>query len=250
MGIILMSCVFMSFDLNPSGFESEIPKHISRKLKRDAARLAIRMESQGEELSLQSIEIPQKKANTIYNLLAGIYDSGIGEASTVFDCNIRAATDIAIDKFWIIYEKDASWANSLSEGIYEADGDIGDLMDDYELFITEKKVWNESQNIITIESAKLYNMIALVQKFQGEEGIIDVVTNNSDMKPDSDIRVSFREESWNISFIKKWSSMGDTKSHSWTFKLNESGGDIKFVEAKGDEMPDWMRCQMIAVGSM
>lgn len=240
----------MSFDLNESVPSFEIPKHVSRKLKRDAARLAIRMESRGEDLSLQRIEIPQNKANLIYNILASIYISGEEEATTVFDCNIRAATDIAIDKFWIIYEKDASWASALNDGVYEADGDVGDMMGEYELFITEKKAWNESQNIITIESAKLYNILALSQKFQGEDGIVDIVTHNSDMKPDSDIEITFRDELWNVSFIKKWSSLKDTKSHSWLFKIKESVTDAEFEKESGDDMPDWMRCQLISAGGM
>ncbi len=217
---------------------------MARKLKRDAARVAIRLEAQGDDLALQSIEIPQKKARLVYDLLVNIYESGLNEANTVYDCNIRAATDIAIDKFWIIYDRDAAWAASLNDGVYEADGAIGDLMDDYDLFITKKKTWNEDQDIITVESAILYNMNALVQKFEGKSGVVDIVTYNSDMKPDSDIDIEYRNEHWNISFTKKWSSLRDTKSHSWNFNVSESSMKASFDGETGDQMPDWMRCQL------
>lgn len=222
-----------------------IPKNTSRKLKRDAARIAIRMEARGEDLSLQKVEIPSKKASAIYGLLTNIFEYGNAESTRVFDCNIRAATDIAIDKLWIIYDKDASWAKSLNNGVYEADGKVGELLEDYDLFITKKKNWNERQNIITIEAARLYNMMALAEKFKGLEGIVDVVTRNAEIKPDSDIEVSFTEGYWNISFVKKWSSLRNVKSHTWMFRIKESTQKVEFVEEFGDDIPDWMSCQLL-----
>jgi hypothetical protein len=242
LGLFILA--FMSMSLTTDNYL--IPKHVSRKLKRDAARIAIRMEARGEDLSLQKVEISSEKANTIYGLLTNIFEIGNTESVRVFDCNIRAATNIAIDKFWIIYDKEASWATSLKNGVYEADGKVGELLEDYDLFITGKKNWNEKENIITIESAKLYNMMALAEKFKGKIGIVDVVTRNSEMKPDSDIEVSFTEGYWNVSFIKKWSSLRNAKSHSWLFRIKESTQKVEFVEEFGDDVPDWMSCQLLA----
>lgn len=240
--LFVLASMLMSLDT----IDDLIPKNVSRKLKRDAARIAIRMEARGEDLSLQNVEIPSTKATAIYGLLVNIFEMGNTESVRVFDCNIRAATNIAIDKFWIIYDKDASWATSLNNGVYEADGKVGELLEDYDLFITEKKNWNERQNIITIESAELYNMMALAEKFKGKEGIVDVVTQNSEMKPDSDIEVSFTEGYWNVSFVKKWSSLRNTKSHTWLFRIKESTKKVEFVEEFGDDVPDWMSCQLLA----
>lgn len=221
-----------------------IPKHIARKLKRDAARLAIRMEADSPTSPYSEIEIPQDKAKTIFNLLEGIYDSGYSEATMVFDCNIRAATDIAIDRFWIIYEKDIDWAASFNYGEYEAEGAMGDLLDEYELLVTEKKSWNESQDIITIESTQLYNMLALVKEFEGLDGVLDIVTHNSDMKPDSDIELTYNDKIWTVSFIKKWSSLKDTKTHTWSFEVHGSTLKTEFKGETGDIIPEWMRCEL------
>ncbi|MGK0388987.1 MAG: hypothetical protein ACI94Y_001721 [Maribacter sp.] len=242
LGLFVLASMLMSLDT----VDYFIPKHVSRKLKRDAARIAIRMEARGEDLSLQKVEISSTKANAIYGLLTNIYEMGNIKSVRVFDCNIRAATNIAIDKFWIIYDKDASWAKSLNNGVYEADGKVGELFEDYDLFITEKKNWNERENIITIESAKLYNMMALAEKFKEKAGIVDVITQNSEMKPDSDIEVSFTEGYWNVSFVKKWSSLKNAKSHTWLFRIKKSTQKVEFVEEFGNDVPDWMSCQLLA----
>ncbi len=224
--------------------QKDIPKHIERKLKRDATRLAIRLEAQGEDLSLQKIEISQKKTKEIYNLLVSIYQSDLPEAATVFNCNIRAATSIAIDKFWVVYDKNADWANALLDDVYEVEGKVSDLIDEYDLFITDKKTWDDSHDMLTIESTTLYNIEALAQKFQGIDGIHKIITNNLDMAPDSDIDLSFKNGNWHISFIRKWSSLQDKKSHSWNFLIDQEG-KVNLVDEKGDELPMWMQCELL-----
>lgn len=213
-------------------------------MKKDAARLAVRMEGEGKELSEQNIEISEEKAKLAYNILKGVYESGYTEASKVFDCNIRAASDIAIDKFWIVYDKKASWSPVFQDELYHASGNIGDLLDEYELIITEKKAWTEMEEIITVESRQLYNMKVLIEEFKGAEGILDIFTRNSEIKPDSDIQISFSDEKWNIAFIKKWSSLKDSKSHRWMFEVNESDFKAKFKGESGDIIPDWMSCEL------
>lgn len=237
--LLLMSWVMMSFG------QQSVPNHIRRKLKRDAARLAIRMDAQGSDLSLQRIAIPTREANFIYDLLIDVYNSDLDESNKVFDCNIRAATDVSIDKFWIIYDKNVAWASDIEDGIFDASGEMGDLLDEYDLFITNKNIWKEGQNILTIEAAKLYNIEALVQKFQHIEGLLDIVTHNTDSKPDSDIKISKIANEWRVSFEKKWTSIQGQRSHVWTFKINDQSKKVKFVTETGDDIPEWMQCQIL-----
>ncbi len=234
--------------LEPVGTERVIPKNMERKLRKDAARIAIRMESQGDELVMQSVEIPKKKSSLIYDILATIYLSDISEARRVFDCNVRASSDIAIDKFWIVYRKDADWAELLGEGVSEAEGEVGDLMEDYELFITKKRNWDSEHDIITIESAQLYNIAALSNKFMGIEGVEEVKVNNStnalDTKSD-DIQLNRSENKWMMKFIRNWSEIGGTtKSHTWSFAIEQELSSVEFKGEEGDDFPDWMRCQV------
>lgn len=238
-----MAFVFMSMNIEYS--DLSIPKHIARKLKIDAARLSIRMEWEGVKVSEQNVEISSKKANLIYNVLVAVYESGSSEAQRVMDCNIRASSDIAIDRFWIVYEKNVSWApESHNDENYEASGNIGDLLDEYDLVITKKKRWNDLHEIITIESRQLYNIKALIEKFKGEEGVQDVFPKNSDLKADSDIEISLKDGEWYVSYIKKWSSLKDSRSHKWEFEVNQSNYKSKFLGESGDIIPDWMSCEL------
>ncbi len=239
-----MSLVFLSM-IHPKEYVSlqSTPKHVERKLKRDAARLAIRMDAQGEDPAFLQVQVPQKKAAQIYQLLLDIYNSELSEADEVFNCNLRVATDIPIDKFWIIYNKETEWASDLADGIFEVDGDLDDLLEEYDLFITDKKSWDEENDMITIESAKLYNMAALAQKFEAIEGVFKIHTHDPDISPDFDIEISNNNDEWNISFTRYWSSLQNTKSHKWIFKVTDT---VTFISESGDEFPDWMKCQLIS----
>ncbi len=216
------------------------PKHIERKLKRDAARLAIRMDARGEDPAFLQVNVPEQKAKEIYAVLLDIYNSGLPEANEIFNCNLRVATDISIDKFWIIYDKEAEWADALAEGVFEVDGEMEDLLDEYDLFITDKKSWDEKNDMITIESAKLYNMAALAQKFQGLQGVSKIHTHDPDVTPDFDIAIRNESGKWKVSFTRFWSSLENTKFHKWIFEVSDK---VEFISESGDEFPDWMKCR-------
>ncbi len=220
--------------------DQNTPKHIVRKLKRDAARLAIRLNAQGDDPALLQIQVPEKKAQEIFEILLSIYNSKLKEADTVFNANLRVATDIPIDKFWIIYNRNAEWASDLAEGVSEVTGEMDDLLEEYDLFITDKKSWDEQNDMITIESAKLYNMSALAQKFGHLDGVDKIHTHDPDVSPDFDIDLNNKNGVWTVSFTRYWSSLQNTKSYKWTFKVTSEKA-VEFVSSSGDEIPDWMK---------
>ncbi len=238
-----MSMALPSLDIISSDKGKQtVPKYIERKLKRDAARLAIRMIAQGEDLSLIQVEVPKKEAKEIYDVLVSIYNSKLDKAEEIFNIDMRVATNIPIDKFWLIYEKDADWASELKNGETEVSGDIEDLIDEYDLFISDPKNWDEEHGVITINSVSLYNMTALAQKFTSISGVSQIHTHDPDIAPDFDIDIKKTGNVWEVSFTETWSSINGPKSHTWKFNVtSDASNKVEFLEEFGDDPPLWRR---------
>ena len=92
--------------------QNDIPKSLERKFRRDAARLALRLEAQKEDLRYLNITIPQPTIEMVYNLLTQVYSSD-ETAKSIAKCNVHTFPNPSIDQLVIIYEKDIDWAAPL-----------------------------------------------------------------------------------------------------------------------------------------
>ncbi len=225
-----------------SADESVVTKSLARKFKRDAARLALRMESKNEDLRYQSIDIPQQNIETIYTMLKTIYISD-PVAQSIAKCNIHTFPNPSIDHFILIYDREVEWAWPLLDGISETDSDdFNDLLDEHDLIIERHVQWNETEDAITIRSNKPLNMAAVANEFYNIEGIKSVDLGVPQIGG-NDINVWRKSDSWEIEYVLRFGSFiaDKGKVHIWKYRFTDSGS-LEFVTEGGDPIPDYMRC--------
>ncbi len=245
--ILLILAGFILVKPSSAFSQTEIPRHVKNKLKRDAARLSIRMDAGSDDPSMMDIGISVRQSEMIYGILKSIYLSDSPEAKRVNDCRIGVAANIPIERFELVYDKDTDWAASLNDGIFEVEsGEVADLIDDYDLVITENYNWDGEHGVIILESPKLYNIAALAQKFLGLPGVHEVNYGDDKKAKDEDIIFSRVEGGWEITFEKQWDQIIKTpKAHTWVFRFMEGDSTVNFIQETGDDLPDWMGCQLI-----
>lgn len=242
----LPQAVLVSNGIEPTPTSAtDIPKRLVRKFRRDAARLVLRMEAEKEDLRYLNIDIPKSSIDNIYKILTQVYLND-ENAKSIADCNIHTFPDPSIDHFVIIFDRDVDWAEPLRSGITETDSEeINDLLNNYDLVIEKHVQWNDTQDAITIRSADPLNMAALANEFYNVDGVSEIdfglpkTTGN-------DIRLRpIAGGSWEIQYILKFGSYinGNGKVHSWKYECDESG-NVKFISETGDEVPEWMRCEI------
>ena len=88
-----------------NGIQNDIPKSLERKFRRDAARLALRLEAEKEDLRYLNISIPQPTIEMVYGLLTQVY-SNDETAKSIAKCNVHTFPNPSIDQLVLIYEKD------------------------------------------------------------------------------------------------------------------------------------------------
>ncbi len=220
----------------------EIPKRLERKLRRDAARLALRLEAEKEDLRYLGISIPQQNVQMIFSILSKIYLED-ETAKSIAKCNIHTFPNPSIDQFVIIYERDIDWAEPLLDGINETDSDeFNDLLDEYELIIDKHVPWNDTQDAITIRSKEPMNMAALSNEFYNIEGVEEIDLGIPKVVG-NDIVLSRIATGWEIQYLLKFGAFGSGggKEHIWTYEASDDG-TIKFIDEVGEPIPTWMRC--------
>ena len=235
--------VFASFK-PVSVSNTQIPKQLERKFRRDAARLALRLSAGQEDLRYQSIDIPRNSIETFYNVLSAIYLSD-ATAQSIADCNVHTFPDPSIDRFIVIFDKYAEWAEPLQAGISETDSpEINDLLDRYDLVLDKHVQWNDTQDAVTIRSREPLNMAALANEFYNVEGVAEVDLGVPEVGG-NDIQVRRIEAGWTVEYFLRFGSQitGNGKQHVWIYQAKD-GGDIKLVKEEGDPIPDWMRCEL------
>lgn len=221
---------------------TDIPKSLERKFRRDAARLALRMEAEKEDLRYLGITIPQTNVNMIFAILATIYESD-ETAKSIAKCNVNTFPNPSIDQFVIIYERDIEWAEPLLDGINETDSEeFNDLLDEYELIIDKHVSWNDTQDAITIRSKGPLNIAALSNEFYNIEGVEEIDLGIPKVAG-NDIVFSRISDGWEIQYLLKFGSLGGKggKKHVWKYEAKDDGS-IKFIEEDGEPIPSWMRC--------
>ncbi len=225
-----------------SNNQTEIPNNLKRKFKRDAARLALRVNAEQEDLRYQSIAIPRSNIDDFYNILSSIYIKN-ETARSIAKCNVHTFPNPSIDHFVVIFEKTVAWAAPLRAGISETTSDdINDLLDEFDLIIEKHVNWNDTQDAITIRSKEPLNMAALANEFYNVEGVSEIDLGIPKVGG-NDISIKRIGQGWEIDYILKFGSYvtGEGKKHIWTYRAMDNGL-IQFISEEGDEIPSWMRC--------
>ncbi len=230
--------------VNNTGVQNDIPKSLERKFRRDAARLALRLEAEKEDLRYLNISIPQPTIEMVYGLLTQVYVSD-ETAKSIAKCNVHTFPNPSIDQLVIIYEKDVDWAAPLRDGISETENaDINDLLDEYELVIEKHVPWNDTEDALTIRSKAPLNMAALASQFEDIEGIMDIDLGVPKVAG-NDIELNRFQDGWELQYIMKFGSFasGKGKKHIWKYQAFDDGS-VKFIEESGSPIPTWMRCHV------
>ena len=219
-----------------------IPKELTRKFRRDAARLALRLESKKEELRYQSIIIPKNNMESIYEVLYNIYTTN-ETAQSISKCNVHTFPNPSIDHLVIVFDRDIEWAEPLQEGISETDSDeINDLLEDYDLIIEKHVQWNDDEDAITVRSKEPLNMSALANEFYNVDGVNSIDLGIPKIGG-NDININRIENGWEVQFLLRFGSFitGKGKTHIWTYNAMDDG-NVKFIRESGDPVPEYMRC--------
>ncbi|MEO1517593.1 MAG: hypothetical protein AAFV95_21395 [Bacteroidota bacterium] len=226
--------------------QSEIPKRLTRKFRRDAARLALRIEGKNEDLRYQNIVIPENNIDKFFEMLTAIYvNSETGKS--IAKCNIHTYPNPSIDHLTIIFERSVAWARPLQEGISETTSqDINRLLDEYDLIIEKHVQWNDTQDAITIRSKEPLNMAALANEFYNVEGVETIDLGVPEIGG-NDINIQRINGGWEIEYILRFGSYinGKGKMHFWKYNVMDNG-KMKFNSEGGDPVPDYMRCHFDA----
>ena len=220
----------------------EVPRKLERKFKRDAARLALRIEAEKEELRYQNIIIAPGNVESIYGALVNVYKSD-ETAQSIAKCNVHTFPNPSIDQFNVIFDKNVDWATPLQQGVSETSSDeINDLLDEYNLVISKHVQWNSTQDAITIRSKKPLNMAALSNDFYNIEGVAEIDLGVPNIAG-NDIKIERVERGWELEYILQFGSYSEEgKNHIWKYRVLDNG-EVSFLSETGDPIPTWMRCQ-------
>ena len=220
----------------------EVPMRLTRKFKRDAARLALRIEASKEDLRYQNIVIPKSNVENIYEILTNIYRQN-ETAQSISKCNVHTFPNPSIDHLVIIFDREIEWAEPLLDGISETDSDeFNALLEDYDLIIDKHVQWDDENDAITLRSREPLNMSALANEFYDIEGVKSIDLGIPKIGG-NDINIKRINEGWEVQYILRFGSYisGKGKVHIWTYNAMDNG-NVHFVNESGDPVPEWMRC--------
>lgn len=246
--LLVFSLVFSDLNAQESysglANEGEIPRRLLRKFKRDAARLALRMEAEKEDLRYLNISIPKGNIEMIFKVLTSVYKTN-PTAQSIAKCNVHTFPNPSIDNFKVVFKRDAAWAEPLRDGISETtNSKINDMLDEYDLIIDNHQKWTEEEDVITIRSKAPLNMAALANEFYNVEDVVEIDLGIPEIGG-NDIEIDRVNGGWEVKYILRFGSYfdGNGQSHVWIYKVLDKGG-VKFIEETGDPVPDWMKCEI------
>lgn len=223
---------------------TEVPKHIDRKFRRDAARLALRLEGEKDEYRFLNVQIPKSNTNEIYRALINVYKNST-TAQALANCNIHTFPNPSIENFTVVFNKNISWASPLRQGINETlNPKINQLLQTHQLIIDKHVQWNEKQDAITIRSKEPLNVAAIANEFYNIEGVESVDLGIPKIGG-NDISLRRIGNGWEIEFVLIFGEYisNKGKSHRWIFSAMDDGS-VRFIKETGDPVPDWMRCYL------
>jgi len=230
---------------NFNGVERDIPKDLIRKFQRDAARLALRIEAQKQDLSRLSINIPKGNIEVFFNILTQIYMQD-ETAKAIARCEVHTFPNPSTDQVTVIYDKNVEWAALLRQGLTEkGQSTINDLLERYDLRIEKHLQWNDTQDAIVVRSLEPLNMTALAKEFHALPGVSNV---NLDVPTEmgNDIQIERINGGWEVNYIIRFGQMpGESKSHIWTYHAMDDN-TIRLANESGAPIPSWLRCDLFS----
>ncbi len=247
LGVLLGSLV--TYDLCAQSSATPLSRNLDRKLKRDAARMALRL-NDGEDLRFQSIRIPSGELDGIYKALVGMHNADENVRS-IFRCNVHTRANPSIDHMLIIFDRNIEWAAPLRAGRHETTSiTLNDLLYDHDLIIEKHVQWNDTHDAISIRSKNPLNMAALANEFNNIEGVQSVDLGLS-KDVGNNITATRVSAGWRFVFTLSFGSLQEKgeKTHTWQYEYSDSGKLTKIREA-GDPVPEWMRCAIDPIASL
>ena len=225
-----------------STFSPDIPKDVERKLRRDASRLALRLEMGNEDAQFAPVYISKGNTDALYQALGAVYLNA-EEGKSLYRCNIHTYPSPSIDNLVLIYDRNVDWADPLRNGLTETnDVTFNKLLRKYNLFIERHVQWTERQDALTLRSRDPINMAAIASEFSSIEGIQETDLGIPKVLG-SDIEASRIKDAWNLDYILRFGAWatGSGKSHTWRFQVTDKGS-VTIKNETGDPVPKWMRC--------
>ncbi len=227
---------------------TQLSRNLERKLKRDAARMALRL-NEGEDLRFQSIRISSGDMESIYKALVGMHNADENVRS-IFRCNVHTRANPSIDHMLIIFDRNIEWAAPLRAGRHETTSiTLNDLLYDHDLIIEKHVQWNDTHDAISIRSKNPLNMAALANEFNNIEGVQSVDLGLS-KEVGNNITATRVGSGWRFVFTLSFGSLQEKgeKTHNWQYEYTD-GGKMTKVRESGDPVPEWLRCATDPVAS-
>lgn len=223
-------------------FRSKGNVQLSNELKRafriDAARLSMRMK---DDLSNQAIEIPREQMNFFYNLLLNVYEKG-AIAKDIANCGIHTATAPSADYIELIFDRNASWAIPLRDGVTSTNSSIiNKLTEQYDLIIESYQQLDYQRDMLIIRAVEPINMAALANRLYDVKEIKQI-NLESDKKINSDIIVTPMDDGWKVTYLLRFQEENIPQQHSWIYYAYRSGR-VEFITESGAPIPDYLSCK-------
>jgi hypothetical protein len=241
MCMILMSSTPVSHQNEGGAPPVEVPAEVARKFKRDAARLALRLQTQDKDVKNQPIVFVSQKTEDIYQALCQVYLQ-TDQGKSFVKCNIHTFPNPSIDHMVLIYQKNVAWASPLSKGLLQTNSQrFNDLVARYKLILEKHIQWTDHQFAIALRSKEPINMAALAEEFRQIEGI-DEIDLGIPKVLGNDIQVLQADGNIELEYILRFGawSAGKGQSHTWRFAANSK--TIKATADFGAPVPAWLKC--------
>ncbi len=220
-----------------------ISKYVQKKYYKDAVRLTLRLNAENKNFHALDAEVSEGTVESIYSSLMAIYESNVNGAEEVTKLHkVHTFPTPSVDRFFLVYEKKASWAKPLRMGDNKTGSDkINKLLEKYGLVIDRNSEWDEEHNSLHVRATEPLNIAPLANDFKKIDGVVLVDL----LQPDgdgNDIEIKSTGNGWQIDFVLKFDSCidGCKQRHFWSFEVNNDG-DVIFLGEFGDELPEWMR---------
>ena len=212
--------------------KGDVPTSIDRQFRRDAARLALRLEAEKDDVRYLSVGINRDNLMSLYRALCNIYIKD-ETGKSIARCNVHTFPNPSIDHLVIIYRRNVDWAAPLSKGISETTNhDLNKLLDQYDLAIERHVQWNDTQDAITLRSKEPLNMAAISERFRDIPGVMQIDLGQPKFSG-NDIRAKRISGGWEIEFVL---AIGVNQQHSWKFKASDNN-HITLLNESGNPLP-------------
>jgi hypothetical protein len=218
---------------------------LERQSKRDAYRLALRLDAEKEDARYLPVVIAKEHVNGLFKALLNLY-SADETAKSISRCNIHTFPNLSIDHLVIIYKRNAEWAGPLRQGVNETTSkELNSILDRNDLVIEKHVQWNDTQDAITIRSKEPLNMAALAAQFEAIVGVVQIDLGLPKVGG-NDIRAKRITGGYEIDFVLIFGAGASKQEHGWKYKVMDTGS-VVFVKESGDAVPAWMRCEGVKV---